>query len=195
MGKTFRLITDQKSVSFMFDQKHNSKLKNYNIQRWRLELSNYEFDIIYRPGKNNIVDDALSRINITASTQSASDNLLQLHKNLCHPGITRMVHCVRAKNLPYSVEDVRRITRSCTFCAEINPRFLKTKGTLIKATAPFERISIDFKGPLPLDTGNRYMLTIIDEFSRYPFAFPYLSSDTVKIICDIRNANFVQGTA
>lgn len=27
MGKTFRLITDQKSVSFIFDQKHNSKLQ------------------------------------------------------------------------------------------------------------------------------------------------------------------------
>lgn len=67
-------------------------------------------------------------------------------------------------------------------CAEIKPRFLRTKGTLIKATAPLERISIDFKGPLPCNTNNRYILTIIDEYSRFPFAFPCLdlSSETVK---------------
>lgn len=97
MGKTFRLITDQKLVAFMFDQIHSSKIKNDKIQRWRLELSSYNFDIIYRPGKDNIVADALSRANVTATTQTNSDKNFQLHKNLCHPGITRMVHWVRAK--------------------------------------------------------------------------------------------------
>jgi hypothetical protein len=41
----------------------------------------------------------------------------------------------------------------------------------VKATQPFERLSVDFKGPLPSITGNKYLLTIIDEFSRFPFAF------------------------
>ncbi|XP_064109531.1 uncharacterized protein LOC135217506 [Macrobrachium nipponense] len=35
-----------------------------------------------------------------------------------------------------------------------------------------ERLSIDFKGPLPSTTNNKYILTVIDEYSRFPFVFP-----------------------
>ena len=34
-----------------------------------------------------------------------------------------------------------------------------------------ERWSIDFKGPLRSSSQNTYMLTIVDEYSRFPFAF------------------------
>ena len=33
----FTFITDQKSVSFMFDKKNKGKIKNDNIYRWRME--------------------------------------------------------------------------------------------------------------------------------------------------------------
>ena len=46
----------------MFDSKQTGKIKNEKIQRWRLELSCYSFDIKYRPGKENIPADAFSRV-------------------------------------------------------------------------------------------------------------------------------------
>ena len=33
-------------------------------------------------------------------------------------------------------------------------------------------LNIDFKGPPPSRGKNKYILTVVDEFSRYPFAFP-----------------------
>ena len=56
----------------------------------------------------------------------------------------------------------------------MKPKFITGgKGTLIKAILPSQRLNIDFKGPLPTSIhGNKYLLTIIDEFSRFPFAFP-----------------------
>lgn len=55
---------------------------------------------------------------------------------------------------------------------------------MIKATQPFERLSIDFKGPLPSVTRDRYILTVVDEFTRFPFAFPcYDQSATTVIRC------------
>ena len=60
MGHHFRLITDQKSVFFMFDSRVSGKVKNEKILRWRLELSCYNYKIIYRPGKENYVADAFS---------------------------------------------------------------------------------------------------------------------------------------
>lgn len=100
-----------------------------------------------------------------------------------------MVHAVRCRNLPFSVEEVKRITNSCRTCAEIKPRFYKPKtGVLIKATQPFERLNLDFKGPLPSKTKNRYILTIVNEYSRFPFAFPcsdILAAAIIQCLCSL----------
>ena len=53
---------------------------------------------------------------------------------------------------------------------------------LIKATQPFERLAIDFKGPLPSNTKNKYLLTIVDEYSRFPFAVPCCDISTETVI-------------
>ncbi|KAJ2951947.1 hypothetical protein O0L34_g4202 [Tuta absoluta] len=92
-----------------------------------------------------------------------------------------MIHWIRSKNLPYSVEEVKRMTAACPICAEIKPRYIGHQGRLIKATAPFERLNLDFKGPIPSKTQNRYILTIIDEYSRFPFAYACkdMTSETV----------------
>ena len=68
---------------------------------------------------------------------------------------------------------MKKVCSSCPTCAELKPQFYNlSQGTLIKATQPFERISIDFKGPLPSTTRNVYLLVIVDEFSRFPFCYP-----------------------
>ena len=83
-----------------------------------------------------------------------------------------MLHFIKMHNLPYSVNDVKKIVRNCPICQELKPKFVKTNGTLIKATQPMQQLNIDFKGPLPTSSQNKYIRTIVDEFSRFPFAFP-----------------------
>lgn len=46
IGRHFEVVTDQRSVSFMFNQQHSSKIKNEKIIRWRLELACFNFNII-----------------------------------------------------------------------------------------------------------------------------------------------------
>lgn len=177
LGRHFRLLTDQKSVSFMFDSKQPGKVKNEKIMRWRLELSCFDYEIVYRPGRQNEAADALSRI----CSVIGCNRLKELHEELCHPGVTRFNHWIKMKNLPYSLEDIKKVTSACRICAELKPRFNKQEGHLIKATRPFERLNVDFKGPLPSNSRNRYLLIVVDEFSRFPFAFPChdLSASTV----------------
>ena len=67
-GKRFKLVTDQQSVAYMFEAKHKSKIKNDKIQRWRIELSTYNFDIVYRCGAENVLADTLSRIRCMSLT-------------------------------------------------------------------------------------------------------------------------------
>ena len=176
----FRLLTDQKSVAFIYDNKQKGKVKNDKILRWKIELSCYNYDVVYRPGPENYAADALSRATCGAVSD---DTLKNLHESLSHPGVTRMNHFVKSKNLPYSVEEIKKMTAACPVCAEVKPRFYKPKRqNLIKATQPMERLSLDFKGPLPTNTKNRYLLSVIDEYSRFPFAFPCkdMTTPTVK---------------
>ena len=173
LGRHFDLVTDQRSVSFMLDLKHASKIKNDKILRWRLELAAYDFTTIYRPGNLNCARDTFSRATSAAVSLPSLKSLQELHKSLCHPGITRLSHYIEVKNLPYSLDDVKTIERACRDCCEVKASFLKPKENLnlIKATQPFERLSIDFKGPLQTVTNNKYLLVIIDEFSRFPFVY------------------------
>ena len=88
----------------------------------------------------------------------------------------------RGDMLPsFSAEEAKIFISKCTICLKIKPLFCKVKGRLIKATRSMERLNIDFKGPLPTETRNKYILTIVDENSRYPFAFacPDMESSTV----------------
>ena len=151
-GRYFKLITDQRSVAFMYNS-HSSKIKNDKIMRWRVELSSYKYDIVYRPGTDNKGADTFSRIQCSAVSSNA---LKELHNSLCHPGITRMSHFVKTRNLPFSVDDIRKITSNCQVCSELKPQFHKVQGKLIHATQPFERLNIDFKGPLPSVRQNNY---------------------------------------
>ena len=45
-----------------------------------------------------------------------------------------------------------------------------------------ERLNLDFKGPLPSVTQNKYFLTIIDEYSRFPFVIPIPDISTPTVI-------------
>ena len=107
----------------MYDS-YSSKIKNDKIMRWRVKLSSYKYDIAYRPGKDNKGADTFSRIQCSAITSNA---LQELHNSLCHPGITRMSHIVRTRNLPFSMDDIKKTTSDCQVCSELKPHFIKFK--------------------------------------------------------------------
>ena len=178
--KHFTLVTDQKSVAFMLDNRKRTKIKNNKILGWRLELASFSYTIQYRPGKENVAPDTLTR---ASCCLVSSSNLTEIHEGLCHPGVTRLLHFIRSRNLPFSTDDVKKTCASCRICAELKPQFYRPiNGALIKATQPMERLSIDFKGPLPTSNYNPYMLTIVDEYSRFPFVFPCPNMSTKTVI-------------
>ena len=79
-GKHVTLKTDQRSVSYMFDKRQKSKIKNDKIMRWHMELSCFDFDIRYHPWKENIPPDTFSR-SYCSSTCQDHHSLLDLHES------------------------------------------------------------------------------------------------------------------
>ena len=79
--------------------------------------------------------------------------------------------------------DVKQVCSDCETCAELKPKFFKPPaGHLIKSTQPMERLNIDFKGPLPTTSENKYFLCLVDEYSRFPFCFPCSDMTTETVI-------------
>ncbi|XP_069984643.1 uncharacterized protein [Penaeus vannamei] len=152
----FMIKTDQRSIRFMFDKQLKIKVKNDKILRWRMELSCYDFDIIYRPGRENITPDMFSR-SYCGMTCHDQRSLSAIHDALCHPGVTWLLHFIKSRNLPNSVKMSDELSA--------HPE----RGHLIKVTQPFECLNIDFKGPLPSTDNKKYFLNIVDEYSRFPF--------------------------
>ena len=117
----FTVITDQRSVSYMFDNRKRTKIENNKIQTWRMELAEFSYAIKYREGKKNLVADSFTRAHCLA----LSGNLDDIHMQLCHPGLTRLLHFIKTKNHPFSIEDVKRVCSNCKICAELKPQFYK----------------------------------------------------------------------
>ena len=114
-------------------------------------------------------------------------NLHGLHQSLGHPGVSRPWHFVRRKNLPYSIDEVRNVCLNCQTCCDLKPRYQQSNSSqLVKATQSWERLSLDFKGPLPRTAkGNKYLFVVVDEFSRFPFAFPCKDTSTASAISSL----------
>lgn len=56
-GSLFTIITDHSALQWL----SKTKERNNRLYRWSLRLSNYDYKIIHKPGKQNLVPDALSR--------------------------------------------------------------------------------------------------------------------------------------
>ena len=56
-GVQFRVSSDHKSLKYLFDQKE----LNMRQGKWMELLKDYDFELLYHPGKANVVADALSR--------------------------------------------------------------------------------------------------------------------------------------
>ena len=69
LGSKFQLVTDHQSLKWIFTQ----PTLNMRQRRWVELLQEYDFDILYRPGKDNVVVDSLSRKSFLNAI-SISDN-------------------------------------------------------------------------------------------------------------------------
>lgn len=57
-AKKVKIYTDHQPLTYAFgNQNHNAKLK-----RWKARIEEYNYELVYKPGKSNVVADALSRL-------------------------------------------------------------------------------------------------------------------------------------
>lgn len=57
-GRRFKIVTDHKPLTWLFSIKDPGS----RLVRWRLKLEEFEYEVVYKAGKNNTNADALSRL-------------------------------------------------------------------------------------------------------------------------------------
>ena len=81
-------------------------------------------------------------------------------------------------------QSVRRWIRGCTKCSRRKLTRPRRAGTpkMILSGYPFHIVSIDLVGPMPeTPSGNKYVLTMQDSFTRWPIAVPMPSTDSEAV--------------
>ena len=66
LGWQFRICTDHKSLKYLLQQ----RISTMDQQRWLVKLMGYDYEIEYKPGRENVAVDTLSRVHgeLTAIT-------------------------------------------------------------------------------------------------------------------------------
>lgn len=228
-ARSFILFTDHKPLIFALQQNLD---KASPRQRRHLDfISQYTTDIRHISGKDNLVADALSRMeSITLdssidyvhlardqSTDTTLANLLETNKSLIfqkfpifgteseiycdistgsprpyvtenfrrvifdsvhklsHPSIRTTTKMVTKKFVwPEVNKDVRNMSKSCVACqkAKVSRHVKSPIGEYLITSKRFDEIHLDIIGPLPPSDGNRFCVTLIDRYTRWPEVIP-----------------------
>ena len=96
---------------------------------------------------------------------------------------------------PKSNANVRDFIRNCEICKAIKPSNQIHKapmGNFREPLRPWHMIYLDFIGPFPRSkTGNSYILTVVDSFSKFVHAHPLRLATSKQLIKFLRNNVFL----
>ena len=195
----FTLRTDHKNLTYLTLE------GSQKVRRWRLFIQEVNFVVEHIAGEDNIVADAFSRLCVINVSEPAhkefvlcareeenvripEENYRQIQSvhnaTLGHFGLEETLSKLHEKGMTWKHMrgHIRQFIRKCGFCQANSDRKIVTKVAPFTRAAyhPMEVLNIDTIGPLPKDdSGNEYILVIIDCFSRWIelYATPDTSAD------------------
>ena len=164
-------------------QKENTEIEN--IKEEVLRDISWKFIV-----ENGIVKTKEGKIWIPEVRRK--EMIKEIHSALSHAGFEKTISYIRCNyDMKNMKEIIRQTVRHCEACQKVKTVTTATKEETIKLSAnePFEKIYIDICGPLKETfRKKKYILAIIDQFSRYIVLSAIARQDEETIKNTIMNA-------
>jgi len=158
------------------DQQNDPEIQSYFSRRFALTINN---KLLCLHSDVNL---------IIIPRKLRSKILILLHD--CHWGIVRMKELARQHVWwPGIDDDIAQLTKSCTVCKVGNPAPVKEFQSWPKATSAWERIHIDFAGPI----FDSMWLICIDAYSQFHFITQMSSTTTANTISALTAIFAIEG--
>ena len=162
------------------------------VQRWKLALQEFDFDIEHVAGKLNVVADAFSRLVVNNQPPKSSSEFLgnielfstripeELYKTIArhhnstvgHFGVDKTIGMLQSskQSWKYMRKHVRQFVQQCPVCQKLKEHHteIKTHPFTTASYMPMDVLNIDTIGPVAKDAqGNEYIIVVIDCFTRW----------------------------
>lgn len=161
------------------------------VQRWKLALQEYDFNIEHVPGARNVVADAFSRLVVNNQTRSAQESISYIdesignievfntripeeyYRNIArhhnstigHFGVDKTISMLQSSNLgwKYMRKHVRQFIQQCPVCQKLREhhREIKTHPFTTASYMPMDVLNIDTIGPVAKDALGNEYIIVI----------------------------------
>ena len=142
-------------------------------------------DVLFRRSVSPVTEDIELRLVIPKAVRRRVFHLIHDDMTGGHLGVVRTREQLRRRVYwPGWSKDVDLYVKACEQCARFHRGKPPKQGTLqpMLASSVWETIGIDLTGPHPRSaSGYKYILTVVDHFSKFAFAFPLRNMEAATI--------------
>jgi len=117
-GQQFLIRTDHQALSWIYSTTDSSG----RLMQWRLRLSEYTFDMVYKPGASHHLPDFLSRASTVAPPEEIHDDIPCLAFSERANGLMTGRYTGTCTPEPVEVYDVVEAQQLDEYCVEMSTR-------------------------------------------------------------------------